>query len=308
MPLLNSNRFQLHKTVAAVSLIILLLGLTGAFQPVAAQESQTARPAQSALSDPLAPPRPDPLRVAFDPALWPFSFKNNSSYSGFEHELWHKLANNMGVEYEMIPMPFEQIINALEQEEIDVAIAVIPVTPARQARVAFSLPYYRTGLTGLCRQPDPDEPSPKPQPAPPARNKSQKPKKTSPDKFDTFSGKTVGVQRNSAAETFARENFKESRLVVYDYKEEMFFGLLAHNIDIVFAELSLLEAYLNVTKNPELTLCGPVYKKHNLAIALPKDSTNLKDLNRSLQALRQTDEFKDMCLKWFGVVPSFTRQ
>ena len=307
MRLLNLNCSLFYKTIAVTGLIMLLLGLTGISQPVTAQDRHAARPPQSALSDPLAPPRPDPLRVAFDQALWPFSFKNNYAYSGFEHDLWNDLADIMGVEYEMIPMQFEQIINALEQGEIDVSIAVIPVTPGRQARVDFSVPYYRTGLSGLCRQSSPEESTIKLPPELPKQNKSKRQKRSSPDKFDVFSGKTIGVQKNSSAEAFARENFKESRLVVYNYREEMFFSLLAHNVDIVFAELSLLEAYLNVTHNPELTLCGPIYKKHNLAIALPKNSHRLKEINHSLQTLRQTDKFKDLCLKWFGVLPSFNK-
>ena len=272
-------------------------------------QNQPPRPAHSALSDPLAPPRPDPLRVAHDEALWPFSFREKGGYTGFELELWAKVAEGMGVEYELFPMPFADILPALENGDIDVAIAAIPVTQARQERVLFSLPYFRTGLAALCREDSLGEDAPVPE-EPKDKGKSKNTgknagKDTGKDKFEMFRGHSLAVQRGSAGESFARKNLTDSELKDYAFQEEMFFELLARNVDIVFAELNLLEAYLNVTKNPALSVCSPVYDAHNLAIALPKASVHQKELNRSLQAFRNSDEFKALCEKWFGVVPKF---
>ncbi|MBQ4133363.1 MAG: transporter substrate-binding domain-containing protein [Desulfovibrionaceae bacterium] len=293
-----------HKFLVLVLIVFLSAG-GAAFQAAFAQENQP-RPAHSALSDPLAPPAPAPLRVAHDQALWPFSFREGSEYVGFEHELWQELAARLEVEYEMIPMPFNRIIDALEKGEVDVSVAVIPVTGERQQRVSFSVPCYRTGLAALCRQSDSEEVAPSGQPEQgPAPDR--KAKKKNPGKFDAFAGKTVAVQRGSAAASFAGENFQKSRLLVCDYQEEMFFSLLAHNADIVFAELTLLEAYLNQTGNPGLVLCSPVYEKHNLAVALPKGSPHLKSINRALQTFRSSGEFGELCRKWFGTAPDLSR-
>ena len=285
------------KVAASLLLGAALLALV----PLAAsaQLQQTSRAAQSALSDPLAPPPPEPLKVAHDLGLWPFSFKVKSRYEGFELELWARVAQGMGVEYELIPMSFDEIVPALESGAVDIAIAVVPVTSSRQEQVQFSIPYFQVGLTGLCRlekggdfkeKADPD-----------TRNAKGKKDKSG----SVFNGKRVAVQKGSAAESYARANFPETKLRECKYQEEMFFELLAENVDAVFAEQSLIDAYLKVTGNPGLVKCGQVYDVHNLAIAVPKDSIHLKELNRSLQSFRSSSEFKELCRKWFGTVPSF---
>lgn len=275
-----------------------------------AQTAQPPRPAHSALSDPLAPPRPDPLRVAHDEGLWPFSFKDKAQYAGFELELWAKVAEGMGVEYELIPMEFAEILPALQKGEIDVAIAAIPVTAARQERVQFSIPYFRTGLVGLCR--NGDDGAVKPADDPGSAQKSAKSttdtknaKNKNAKSKSPFEGKLVAVQRNSAAAEYAARNMPEATLKICAYQEEMFFELLAKNVDAVFAEQNLIDAYLNVSESDSLSKCSELYSVHNMAIAVPKGSVHLKELNRSLQSFRSTEEFKELSRKWFGMVPNF---
>jgi len=260
------------------------------------------RPVHSALSDPLAPPRPEPLRVAHDEGLWPFSFKDKAQYAGFELELWAKVAEGMGVEYELIPMEFSAIIPALENEEIDVAIAAIPVTAVRQEKVQFSIPYFRTGLVGLCRDDDETkiDPEPDKDSAKPKNSKDKKAKTKSP-----FEAKLVAVQKNSAAADFAAKNMPAASIKVCNYQEEMFFELLAKNVDAVFAEQNLIDAYLKVSGSDNLVKCSEVYSAHNIAIAVPKSSVHLKELNRSLQSFRSSEEFKELSQKWFGMAPNF---
>ena len=284
---------------AAVSFLLWAVLFSLLPSAVLAQLHQNSRTAPSALSDPLAPPPPEPLKVAHDRGLWPFSFKVKSSYEGFELELWAKVAQGMGVEYELIPMDFAEILPALEAGKVDVAIAVVPVTTARQERVQFSIPYFQIGLTALCRVEESGNFQEKAASDP--KNAKGKKNKNVP----AFSGKRVAVQKGSTAESYARENFPEAELRVCNYQEEMFFELLAENVDAVFAEQSLIDAYLKVTGNPGLVKCGPVYDVHNLAIAVPKDSIHLKELNHSLQNFRSSSEFRELCRKWFGTVPSF---
>lgn len=291
-------------TLCLVSIFVTFaIILVCSFPPTgSSQTPPVPRPAHSALSDPLGGPRPEPLKVAHDEALWPFSFKDKTQYEGFEPELWAKVAAGMDIAYLLVPMPFTAMLPALENGEIDIAIAAIPVTPSRKERVEFSIPYYRTGLVALCKRSGEtlaEEQSP-------ANKKKSKEKKAELAKL-VFSEKLVAVQKNSAAEDYALKNIPEAKLKVCTYREELFFELLAGRVDMVFAEQALIEAYLNTTKNNDLVKCSEVFTSHNLAIALPKESTHLKELNKSLKLFRSSEEFKALCLKWFGTVPNFRK-
>ena len=230
----------------------------------------------SALSDPLAPPKPEPLRVAHDNAFWPFSFKEKGAYTGFDLELWQDLAASMGVEYVLMPMPFKEILPAVESGKVDVAIAAIPVTAQRGNQVLFSLPYFRSGLQVLSH------------------------KDFEPKSLEELNGKSVAVKINSEADEYATQNLKPTKLSRCKYNEEMFFKLLAGDVDAILADYSLLGAYLNITRNPDLIISAPLTKPYYLAIAMPKESPLQPQLNKALQSYRSGGRYKELALKWFG--------
>lgn len=261
--------------------VISLIILAALIIPLSASGQVTIQsPTHSALSDPLAPPRPEPLRVAHDAGYWPFSFKDKSSYVGFDLELWAALATEMDVEYELVPMYFKDIIPALESGQINVAIAAIPVTQQRSELVSFSIPYYRNGLQVLCR------------------------KGEEITKIEDLKNKTVALEKGSLAEDYANEHLSIKKIQFCSYHEEMFFELLAGRVDAIIADYSILRAYLTITQNPNLVIAPPFLRAHNLAIALPKDSPHIKDLNKALQTYRTSQEYKNLCQKWFGETPN----
>ena len=170
---------------------------------------------------------------------------------------------------------------AFAADRAAVAIAAIPVTSSRSERVDFTIPYFKSGLRVLC-------------------HKGQEIKS-----LDELKNKKVALERNSLAADFAKDELDAKNLRYCSYHEEMFFELLAGNVDVVLAEQSLLMAYLTVTKNPDLIIADIAIKPYNIAIATPKNSVHHKALNKALQNFRTSQAYKDLCLKWFGEVPVF---
>ena len=80
----------------------------------------------------------------------------------------------------------------------------------------------------------------------------------------------------------------------------MFFKLLAGDVDAILADYSLLGAYLNITRNPDLIISAPLTKPYYLAIAMPKESPLQPQLNKALQSYRSGGRYKELALKWFG--------
>jgi len=65
---------------------------------------------------------------------------------GFEIDLGHKLAADMGVTADIRLYDWEEVIAALEKREIDVIAGGMAITPKRALRVNFSRPVARSGV------------------------------------------------------------------------------------------------------------------------------------------------------------------
>ncbi len=89
------------------------------------------------------------LVCAVDDATEPMSFRSSDGQlRGLEVELAYAVANELGVNLDLVPMSFDAIAAALNADDIDMAIAGISITDERSA--AFDLsPAYRSALVRL---------------------------------------------------------------------------------------------------------------------------------------------------------------
>jgi ABC-type amino acid transport substrate-binding protein len=82
------------------------------------------------------------LRVGFFPNQAPFSHVNaRGELVGFDVEMAHALARELGAPVEFAPVPRDQLIEVLEAGRVDVVMAGVIVTTRRAARAVFSAPY-----------------------------------------------------------------------------------------------------------------------------------------------------------------------
>ncbi len=77
----------------------------------------------------------------------PFVIKNpDGTLSGISIDLWRELATDMNLSYEFREYNLDDLVNALSDGTVDVGIAALSITPAREDKFDFSQPYYLTGL------------------------------------------------------------------------------------------------------------------------------------------------------------------
>ncbi|HKK97912.1 MAG TPA: transporter substrate-binding domain-containing protein [Marivita sp.] len=73
----------------------------------------------------------------------PWAFRSASGdYIGYEVDVASKLAEDMGVELELVPTAWDGIIPALLTDKFDVIIGGMTVTPARNLRINFTDSYH----------------------------------------------------------------------------------------------------------------------------------------------------------------------
>lgn len=124
-------------------LVWALIALAGCPQ---ATEAQSTAPTELSAAMPGAPQRR--LRVATyeDP---PFSMKDASGqWSGLVVELWQEVAERMGIAYELVGYdPPDQILDLLNQGELDVLAAAVPITLNSVQAIEFSSPFLSKGYS-----------------------------------------------------------------------------------------------------------------------------------------------------------------
>lgn len=68
-------------------------------------------------------------------------------WEGISIDLWQEVAERINREFEWVPMSFNELLNATEKGEIDVAVGALTMTADRESRFDFSHPFYQTGLS-----------------------------------------------------------------------------------------------------------------------------------------------------------------
>lgn len=97
---------------------------------------------------PVEPPAATtaPLRVAIS-EVPPFVIREaDGSWRGISVDLWADIARAMGRDFELVPLPFQEVLPSLEAGRVDVAVGALTMTPEREARFDFTHPFYQTGL------------------------------------------------------------------------------------------------------------------------------------------------------------------
>lgn len=86
----------------------------------------------------------EPIEVAMDMSYPPFQFVENGELKGVEPEILAEVSKRSGLELVPKKFVFEEIFDAIENNQINLAMAAIDITEERLAKFDFSEPYYTT--------------------------------------------------------------------------------------------------------------------------------------------------------------------
>ncbi len=92
------------------------------------------------------------LRVGYRRDLLPFIFQNaHGQMVGFDAEMAHLLARDLGVELELVRLSDERRSKILDDGRVDILMTGLTVTPERATRVRFSRPYMDATIAFVVR-------------------------------------------------------------------------------------------------------------------------------------------------------------
>ena len=101
------------------------------------------------LADGIDGPKQKPiLTVGVNAEFFPFEYYEDEELKGFDIELMNRIGEKIGYEIKFVNMPFDKLIPAVNNGEIECAISAITVTEEREKVVDFTTPYISTGVLG----------------------------------------------------------------------------------------------------------------------------------------------------------------
>jgi polar amino acid transport system substrate-binding protein len=199
---------------------------------------------------------------------------------GFDVDLAKALAMAMRVKLEIKPMPFGELITALEKDEIDMVLSNVSITPERTELISFVGPYMMSGMSLLTKS-------------------SALGKISSTDEFNRKGLKLLAL-RNSTNVNFIKTIAPEATLIEAANYDEGVAMLIEGKADAMVADMT--QCKLAVLRFPEAglsTLEKPLTVEP-VGIAVSKDDPQFFNLvDNYLRAYEKTGVLTQLRKKWF---------
>lgn len=90
------------------------------------------------------------LKVATNAEYAPFEFKQGEKFYGIDMEIAKLLAEYLGMNLELVDMPFSAVVSSVGSDGFDIAIAALTITSDREANINFTDAYYENKQVILC--------------------------------------------------------------------------------------------------------------------------------------------------------------
>lgn len=74
-------------------------------------------------------------------------FDDQGNPTGIDIDIATRIANDMGVELMVETMPFDELFAALDAGKVDALLSAVTITPERQEKMLFSVPYLDAGMS-----------------------------------------------------------------------------------------------------------------------------------------------------------------
>ena len=133
----------------------------------------------------------------------PFGYvDSNGDYQGYDVYFGNRIAKDLGVEVEYVPVEAASRVEYLVSNKVDIILANFTVTEERKEKVDFTLPYMKVALGVVS------------------------PESQLITDVEELNGKTLIVSKGTTAETYFTENYPDVKLLKFDQYSEAYNALL----------------------------------------------------------------------------------
>lgn len=198
------------------------------------------------------------------------------SPAGVSVDLALALGKSLGREVQIVNIPFDGLIPALQTHKIDLIISSMTATPERAKSIAFSEPYLKTGLCLLV-----------------AKNSTIQSIADADE-----AGKTIVVKRGTTGHLYAAAHIKKAQVLIIDKEDACVLEVVQGKADaFIYDQIS---TYENWRRNQDTTrpILRP-FQEESWAIGLRQDDVALRNqVNQFLRDFKAQGGFDALGRKY----------
>ena len=206
---------------------------------------------------------PGTLTVAMSVGFPPFEqYDEAGNPTGYDVAVVQEVANRLGLECQIVDVPFSGIVNAVGKgEKYDVGVSAISINPDRSKIVDFSSPYYISDQAVVC-------------------------KKGAFDKVSQLKKKNVAAQMGSTAYDYATSNIND-HVLPCSSPEACFEAMEQGSVSAVVVDAPAAR-YLIATRYHQYSILETVASGEKYSFAVSKGNRALTEaINEELSAMSE---------------------
>ncbi|MBI5522308.1 MAG: transporter substrate-binding domain-containing protein [Desulfarculus sp.] len=221
------------------------------------------------------------VRVGTAPENPPLSLRSrDNKLMGYDIDLAALLAEAMGVKLRLVPLPFPELLPALEQGKLDLIISGMTMSAQRNTRCLFVGPYLVSGQSLLAR-------------AETAQRLNQ------PSDFNQ-PGVIIAAAKDTTSLAAVKELMPQAHILEVDNQEQGLKAVLENKAHVLVAEHAFcVLAVLRFGDEQGLSLLDKPFTFEPLGIALGEDAHLVNWLENFLLTLRGTGRQELLNQRWF---------
>ncbi len=199
---------------------------------------------------------------------------------GLDVDLGRVMASSMGVKLRLEPMPFADLLPALQAGNVDMIIAGMTITPERNLNVAFVGPYFNSGKCVL----------------------SKIETLAKAEEVDTINRPDVRLTalKGSTSQIFIEELAPKARLTAAKDYEEAVNLVLTDKVDAMIADYPICVVSLLRHKDSALVSVITTLIYEPIGIALPPADAQLINWTENfLHRMEETNQLELLRRRWF---------
>ena len=230
--------------------------------------------------------RPQPvdqnvLRVGITPNAPPLIFKQGSEIVGLEADFARQFAKYLGKSLQFVEVPWQDQIPALLQRRTDIIMSGMSATELRRVRIAFSMPYLRSGQMAMIRSEDATL--------------------FGSGYFSLLKRERIGVVKDTAGQFFVEQarGLSKAKIVSFSTSREGVKALIDRRIDVFVDDAPIILYLASENETRGVTAYLSLLTEEDLAWGIRKDdSALLKAADEFISGLQKDGRLKSMAQRW----------
>ncbi|MQA62030.1 MAG: transporter substrate-binding domain-containing protein [Actinophytocola sp.] len=210
----------------------------------------------------------------------PFQYEEGGDVVGFDVDLVDLVAEDLGVEQEIVDTPFDGIQSGadLNAGKCDLAAAGMTITDVREKNLDFSDPYFEATQALLAK------------------------KGSGVTDLASLSGKKLAVQNGTTGFDYAQENAKDVELVNFEDLGLLLTAVETGQVDAGINDNGVLYDWVKEKTDFEVTTEFDTGEEYGIGVKTGNKAL-LELINKHIAEAKSSGKYDEIYEKWFGKAP-----